>query len=419
MHSPEILAPAGNRPSFLAALAAGADAVYCGLKHFSARMEADNFSVSELAGLSRLARSRKVRVYLALNTMIKPDEADKVGRLLDRLKRQVGPDAVIFSDPGLVDIARQVGLECELHLSTLGNFHLAPGMAVLRRLGVSRVVLPRELSIDEIRQMAIPGGGVGLEVFVHGALCYGISGRCYWSSFLGGKSGLRGRCVQPCRRVYSYRGSKGYFFSCRDLGLDVLAKTLLDQRYADIRELAWALAEVLRRQVEGIDAPYVQIDEANLPGNPGDAMWAHEVVNRVLEGVRGDRGMHLCFGNYGGQAIQRGVWKDMIAFINNVQVSHVVLEFARRGYEELPLFRELRGDIELGVGVIDIKDNEIETPETVARRIERAAEILGADRVRWVHPDCGFWMLPRTVADGKMHALVAGRDLFIGAKPKR
>ena len=199
----------------------------------------------------------------------------------------------------------------------------------------------------------------------------------------------------------------------------MLAKTLLDQRYADIRELAWALAEVLRRQVEGIDAPYVQIDEANLPGNPGDAMWAHEVVNRVLEGVRGDRGMHLCFGNYGGQAIQRGVWKDMIAFINNVQVSHVVLEFARRGYEELPLFRELRGDIELGVGVIDIKDNEIETPETVARRIERAAEILGADRVRWVHPDCGFWMLPRTVADGKMHALVAGRDLFIGAKPKR
>ena len=238
MHSPEILAPAGNRPSFLAALAAGADAVYCGLKHFSARMEADNFSVSELAGLSRLARSRKVRVYLALNTMIKPDEADKVGRLLDRLKQQVGPDAVIFSDPGLVDIARQVGLECELHLSTLGNFHLAPGMAVLRRLGVSRVVLPRELSIDEIRQMAVPGG-VGLEVFVHGALCYGISGRCYWSSFLGGKSGLRGRCVQPCRRVYSYRGSKGYFFSCRDLGLDVLAKTLL------------AIPEVAAWKIEG------------------------------------------------------------------------------------------------------------------------------------------------------------------------
>ena len=226
MNKPEILAPAGNRLSFLAALAAGADAIYCGLKHFSARMEADNFSLSELAGLAGLARSRGVRIYIALNTMIRPDEPDKAGRLLDRLGRQVGPDAVIFSDPGMVDIAGQAGLESELHLSTLGNFHLASGLKYLTKMGVSRVVLPRELSIDEIRQVA-KEGGPELEVFVHGALCYAVSGRCYWSSFLGGKSGLRGRCVQPCRRTYSYKGSKGTYFSCRDLGLDILAKTLL------------------------------------------------------------------------------------------------------------------------------------------------------------------------------------------------
>lgn len=227
MNKPEILAPAGNRLSFMAALAAGADAVYCGLKHFSARMEADNFSIAELAGLTELAHSRNARVYVALNTMLKPDEPDKAGRLLDRLNQQVRPDAVIFSDIGLVEIARQLGLESELHLSTLGNFHSAAGITYLKKLGISRVVLPRELNIDEIRQIAAQGS-MELEVFVHGALCYGISGRCYWSSFLGGKSGLRGRCVQPCRRTYSYKASKGTYFSCQDLGLDILAKTLLD-----------------------------------------------------------------------------------------------------------------------------------------------------------------------------------------------
>ena len=227
MNKPEILAPAGNRLSFLAALAAGADAIYCGLKHFSARMEADNFSVSELAKLAGLAHGKNTRIYIALNTMIKPDEPDKAGRLLDRLGRQVKPDAIIFSDPGMVEIARQSGLESELHLSTLGNFHPPSGLKYLEKLGVSRVVLPRELNIDEIRVIAA-GSSLGLEVFVHGALCYAVSGRCYWSSFLGGKSGLRGRCVQPCRRVYAYKGSKGTYFSCQDLGLDILAKTLLD-----------------------------------------------------------------------------------------------------------------------------------------------------------------------------------------------
>ncbi|RME64857.1 MAG: methionine synthase, partial [Caldilineae bacterium] len=92
----------------------------------------------------------------------------------------------------------------------------------------------------------------------------------------------------------------------------------------------------------------------------------------------------------------------------------LVLECARREGEELTVFRELREDIALGVGVIDIKDNEIESPETVARRIEQAVKVLGAERVRWVHPDCGFWMLPRSVADGKMAALVQGRNLFLG-----
>ena len=225
---PEILAPAGDPYSFMAAVAAGADAVYCGLKHFSARMLARNFSTSELAALAEMARARNVRTYVAINTLLKPDEADKAGRLIERLTSDVGPDALIIQDLGVAAVARQAGYKGELHLSTLANVSSPTGLAALPRYSICRVVLPRELSVDEMREMADAApDGLTLEAFVHGALCFNVSGRCYWSSYLGGKSGLRGRCVQPCRRIYDHRGQKGRYFSCQDLSLDVLTKALL------------------------------------------------------------------------------------------------------------------------------------------------------------------------------------------------
>lgn len=225
---PEILAPAGNKDAFLAALAAGADAIYCGLTQFSARMKAKNFSIGELTNLIRLAHNMGTRVYVAINTLLKSDEIETVGALLKTLKEQTKLDGIIFQDLAVPEIARQAGFDGELHLSTLANVNQT---AVLKKivpeLGVSRVVLPRELSIDEIKLMADAcPNGLDLEVFVHGALCYGVSGRCYWSSFLGGKSGLRGRCVQPCRRLYRHKDNKARFFSCNDLSIDVLVKLL-------------------------------------------------------------------------------------------------------------------------------------------------------------------------------------------------
>lgn len=193
----------------------------------------------------------------------------------------------------------------------------------------------------------------------------------------------------------------------------MLARTLVDHHYGDLRALTMDLAETLRKQVAAIDAPVLQVDEANLTGHPEDAGWAHEPINRVLNAASGEKGLHLCFGNYGGQSIQRGLWKDLLPFLNRLDVNHLILEFARRGYDELEIFKDLRDDIALGVGVIDIKDNEVETPAEVAGRIDRAVGVLGAKRIRWVHPDCGFWMLPRSVADRKMTALVAGRDLAV------
>ncbi|MHC4996258.1 MAG: cobalamin-independent methionine synthase II family protein, partial [Planctomycetota bacterium] len=152
----------------------------------------------------------------------------------------------------------------------------------------------------------------------------------------------------------------------------MLAKTLLDERYSDIRELCLAIGTVLAQQVARIDAPVIQVDEANLTGHPGDASWAHEPINIVLNAVRGEKALHLCFGNYGGSTIQEGLWGDLLPFLNELHVDHLVLEFARRGYGELEKFKHLREDIKLGVGVIDIKDNEVESPDLVAGRIAEA-----------------------------------------------
>jgi putative protease len=140
---PEILAPAGNRDAFLAALAAGADAVYCGLKTFSARMAAQNFSLEELAALAPLARKQGAKLYLTVNTLLKTEDLMSLGRQLDLVDRHVKPDAIIFQDLAVAELAKQVGLKGELHLSTLANVSM---VGVLNRLpktlGVQRVVLP-------------------------------------------------------------------------------------------------------------------------------------------------------------------------------------------------------------------------------------------------------------------------------------
>ncbi len=193
----------------------------------------------------------------------------------------------------------------------------------------------------------------------------------------------------------------------------MLAKVLEDDHYGSLGALVMALADLLMAQLAEIDAAVVQVDEANVTGHPDDGPIAAAGINRVLEGaIGGRRAVHLCFGNYGGQPIQRGTYAKLIAFLNALEADHVVLEMARRPEVELEVLREVKSQLKLGIGVIDIKNTEVETPDQVARRIERAARYLGIERIAFVHPDCGFWMLPRSVADAKMRALVAGRDLF-------
>lgn len=204
-------------------------------------------------------------------------------------------------------------------------------------------------------------------------------------------------------------------------GPHMLAKTLINRHYRDTAELSYAIAGALAAQVRHLDADVVQLDEANLPGNPDDWKWAASAINRVLDVVpSGAKGaVHLCFGNYGGQSVQKGTWGKLMDYLNALHADHIVMECAHRPVEELAVFTGLRPEIGMGVGVIDIKRTEIESAEDVARAIERAEKTLGAGRVRYVHPDCGFWMLKRNMADGKMRALVAGRDLYEGRDARR
>jgi 5-methyltetrahydropteroyltriglutamate--homocysteine methyltransferase len=194
----------------------------------------------------------------------------------------------------------------------------------------------------------------------------------------------------------------------------MLAKVLADTHYEELEALVLALAEVLAAQIGSIDAEVIQVDEANVTGNAEDGPIAAAGINRVLEAARGERAVHLCYGNYGGQTVQQGTYEKLVSFLNALNADHVVLELARRPAEELSMLKDVKPELGLGIGVIDIKDNEVETPDKVASRIEHAANELGVERIKYVHPDCGFWMLPRTVADAKMRSLVAGRNLVVG-----
>jgi 5-methyltetrahydropteroyltriglutamate--homocysteine methyltransferase len=196
----------------------------------------------------------------------------------------------------------------------------------------------------------------------------------------------------------------------------MLARTLLDRHYRGFEELLMAIADILAQQVAGLPCTCLQIDEANIPGNPSDGPIAAAAINRVLDGFTGKRAVHLCFGNYGGQTIQKGEWRALTDFLNLVDVDHLVLETAHRSAADLEALKHVDPRIHLGVGVVDVKINHVETAEEIAAALERVESVVGRGRVRWIHPDCGFWMLKRSVGGRKIAALRAGRDLYLGRK---
>lgn len=220
----ELLAPAGNLEIFKGVIESGADAVYVGGSMFGARAYANNFTEEELLEAIDFAHLRGVKVYLTVNTLIKNSELSKLyDYLLVYYKR--GLDAVIVQDIGVVKAIHEYFPSMEIHTSTQMTVTGADGVRFLSQFGVTRVVMAREVSLAEMKRIH-EETGMELEAFVHGALCYSYSGQCLFSSILGGRSGNRGRCAQPCRLLYTVEGKKDeYILSLKDMcGIKALDK---------------------------------------------------------------------------------------------------------------------------------------------------------------------------------------------------
>ena len=210
----ENLAPAGNREALDRAVAAGADAVYLGYAAFSARAGAGNFDEEQLREAVHFAHLHHVRVHVTVNTLIKDGELSGVLEVL-RLLNEVRVDAVLVQDLGVMHLCRTCFPDLPIHASTQMALHNAAGVEFVKRHGLTRAVLARECSLAEIRKAA--DVGIEIEVFGHGAQCVAVSGQCLFSSMIGGRSGNRGRCAQPCRLPYTYRGKTAAWLSPRDV----------------------------------------------------------------------------------------------------------------------------------------------------------------------------------------------------------
>ena len=210
----ELLAPAGGREALIAAVQNGADAVYLGAGAFNARRSADNFDGDALGEAVAYCHERGVNVYITLNTMVRQDELDKLEETIRHIYMS-GADAFIVQDLGVAEAVRRIAPDAALHASTQMAVHNRQGVEYLAARGFSRVVLAREMEFEEIAECSRVG--VELEVFGHGALCVSCSGQCLMSSIIGGRSGNRGMCAQPCRLPYEMDGVEGYLLSTRDL----------------------------------------------------------------------------------------------------------------------------------------------------------------------------------------------------------
>ncbi|MDR1954373.1 MAG: U32 family peptidase, partial [Candidatus Methanoplasma sp.] len=215
----EVLSPAGSPEGLIASIKGGCDAVYLGGKAFGARAFSKNFTDPEIEGAVDYAHENDVKVYVAVNTLIKDSEMDDAVSYVKFLY-DIGADAILIQDLGLLE--RVNGFGIQKHASTQMGIHSAAGLEWCYENGLDRAVLARELTFDELRSV-IKGSKIETEVFVQGALCYSISGGCLFSSIAGGRSGNRGQCAQPCRKSYLFNDEEGFFLSNADLyGVDWL-----------------------------------------------------------------------------------------------------------------------------------------------------------------------------------------------------
>ena len=284
---PELLAPAGGPENFFAAIEAGADAVYMGLPGVNARNLAKEPRLAEIGAMIAYAHAQGKKLYLAANSLILQKEIKELLRTL-ALIEELAPDALIVQDIGLLRLVRAHFPAMACHASTLMVAHSTASVRMFARLGCKRVVLARELTLAEIAAIC-QSAPVEIEVFIHGAMCFAYSGLCLFSSYLGGKSGLRGQCVQPCRRAYrigtsasagtSQKNKGGYLFSMNDLsGLQAIDAL----RQAGVASLKIEGRQRSAHYVATVVAAYRRLLDAE-PESPEEAMAeARELLAQAM-----------------------------------------------------------------------------------------------------------------------------------------
>jgi 5-methyltetrahydropteroyltriglutamate--homocysteine methyltransferase len=196
-------------------------------------------------------------------------------------------------------------------------------------------------------------------------------------------------------------------------GPHTFVKRIRDDYYQDERAFALDLARVMNAELKALveaGATFIQVDEPYLGGFPDDLPWAVDALNALVDGVQARIGLHVCYGNRYGKPSWEGSYRFLFPRILDARVDQLLLEFARKGTDDLVLFREFPNRFELGMGVVDVKDDRIESPETVAARIRRGLEVIPADRL-WLNPDCGLRHLAPQVAYAKLEALARGAAL--------
>ena len=267
-HRMELLAPAGDMDALRAAVQNGADAVYLGAGGFNARRNAANFEGDALKAAIDYCHARDVKVHVTLNTLVREDELRALENAIGEIN-QAGADAMIVQDFGVARAVRRIAPEIQLHASTQMAAHNAHAAAFLKAQGFHRAVLARELTFEEMAACA--ACGIEIEAFVHGALCVACSGQCLMSSLVGGRSGNRGLCAQPCRLPWRLDDSEGYLLSTRDLcGIDDLA-CLRDAGVNSLKiegrlKRAEYVAVTVAAYRRALDALYA--DEASIPARP-------------------------------------------------------------------------------------------------------------------------------------------------------
>ena len=293
----ELLAPVGSVDHFGAAVEAGADGVYLGAPGFNARNPARELRFEEIRAMAAYCRTHGLAFYVAINSLVREEEFPKLVSTLAELEK-ISPSALIVQDLGLIELVRNYFPTLPLHGSTLMFAHSSAGVEALAKIGCSRVVLARELTIAEIERI-IKKSPVEVEIFIHGAMCFSYSGGCLFSSYHGGKSGLRGNCVQPCRRKYTVssasvkkkksQAKSGYFFSMNDLeAIDLvdefsrigISSLKIEGRLRSINYVE----QVVRAYRMVLDAPPAELEEIRAE--------AKELVKSAL-GRKGSTGFFL------------------------------------------------------------------------------------------------------------------------------